>query len=164
MNQHKYPITSALRRLRQLDIPHEVFMYRYEEHGGTRVSSRELNVPEHEVIKTLIMETDAHIPLVVLMHGDREVSTKELARILGVKSVKPCEPKDANKYSGYIVGGVSPFGTKRAMKTYIQESILTLKRIFINAGNRGLLVRMDPADLGRALDAVYVNVAQSENN
>ena len=154
-----YPKTNAIRCLLQHDIPFEVFMYAYEERGGTRVSSRELGVDEHAVIKTLVMETDAKDPLIVLMHGDREVSTKQLARVLGVKSVVPCEPKTADRLSGYMVGGTSPFGTRRAMPVYAEQSILELPQIYINAGRRGMLVRITPQDMTRALKITPVQVA-----
>ncbi len=154
-----YPKTSAIRSLLQHGIPFEVFTYAYEERGGTRVSSRELGVDEHAVIKTLVMETDAKDPLIVLMHGDREVSTKQLARVLGVKSVAPCEPKVADRHSGYMVGGTSPFGTRRAMPVYAEQSILDLPQIYINAGRRGMLVRIDPKDVARAIKITPVQVA-----
>jgi len=159
MAQKEYPKTNAIRCLLERGIAFEVFTYQYEERGGTRVSSRELGVDEHLVVKTLVMETDAGAPLLVLMHGDREVSTKQLARVLGVKSVNPCDPKVANRHSGYVVGGTSPFGTKRPMPVYCEAGILDLDRIYINAGARGLLVRLDPQDLSKALDLTPVHVA-----
>jgi Cys-tRNA(Pro) deacylase len=116
-------------------------------------------VDEHAVVKTLVMETDAGEPLIVLMHGDCEVSTKQLARLLDVKSVSPCDPKVANRHSGYLVGGTSPFGTKRSMPTYCEAGILDLDRIYINGGARGLLVRIDPKDLSKALAITPVHVA-----
>ena len=159
MTRKDYPKTNAIRCLLQHDIPFEVFTYAYEERGGTRVSSRELGVDEHAVIKTLVMETDAKDPLIVLMHGDREVSTKQLARVLGVKSVAPCEPKVADRHSGYMVGGTSPFGTRRAMPVYVEQTIFDLPQIYINAGRRGTLVRIDPKDMTRALTITSVQVA-----
>lgn len=159
MTRKDYPKTNAIRCLLQHDIPFEVFTYAYEERGGTRVSSRELGVDEHAVIKTLVMETDAEDPLIVLMHGDREVSTKQLARVLGVKSVAPCEPKVADRHSGYMVGGTSPFGTRRAMPVYVEQTIFDLPQIYINAGRRGMLVRIDPKDMNRALRITPVQVA-----
>jgi Cys-tRNA(Pro) deacylase len=159
MSKKDYPKTNAIRCLIEHDIPFEVFMYAYEEKGGTRVSSRELGVDEHAVIKTLIMETDAKDPLIVLMHGDREVSTKQMARVLGVKSAAPCEPKIADRHSGYVVGGTSPFGTRRAMPVYAEQSIFDLPEIYINAGRRGMLVRIDPKDMTRALKVTGVQVA-----
>lgn len=159
MAKKEYPKTQAIRCLLEHGIEFEPFTYKYEERGGTRVSSRELGVDEHAVVKTLVMETDAGEPLIVLMYGDKEVSTKQLARILGVKSVSPCDPKVANRHSGYLVGGTSPFGTKRAMPVYCEAGILELDRIYINGGARGFLVRIDPRDLSKALDLTAVNVA-----
>jgi Cys-tRNA(Pro) deacylase len=121
--------------------------------------SQQLLLSAHCVVKTLIMETDAGDPLIVLMHGDKEVSTKQLARILGVKSVSPCDPKVANRHSGYLVGGTSPFGTKRAMPVYCEAGILDLDKIYINGGARGFLVRINPRDLSKALNLTTVNVA-----
>ncbi|OHB64561.1 MAG: aminoacyl-tRNA deacylase [Planctomycetes bacterium RBG_13_60_9] len=159
MAQKEYPKTNAIRCLLEHGIEFEVFTYKYEEHGGTRVSSRELGVEEHIVVKTLVMETDTGEPLIVLMHGDNEVSTKQLARLLNVKSVRPCDPKVANRHSGYLVGGTSPFGTKRPMPIYCEATILDLDRIYINGGNRGLLVRLNPRDLSKALTFTPVTVA-----
>jgi len=154
-----YPKTTAIRCLLKHGISYEVFTYPYEDKGGTRASSRALGVDEHGVIKTLVMETDAKDPLIVLMHGDREVSTKQLARAIGVKSVSPCEPKVADRHSGYRVGGTSPLGTRRAMPVYAEASIFDLDQIHINGGRRGLLVRVDPNDLHKALDVTRVRVA-----
>jgi Cys-tRNA(Pro) deacylase len=159
MAKKEYPKTQAIRCLLEHGIEFEPFTYKYEERGGTRVSSRELGVDEHAVVKTLVMETEAGEPLIVLMHGDKEVSTKQLARILGVKSVSPCDPKVANRHSGYMVGGTSPFGTKRAMPVYCEASILELDKIYINGGARGFLVRIDPRDLSKTLHVTAVNVA-----
>lgn len=155
----KYPVTPAVHVLRREGVAFEPCLYAYEERGGTAASSRELGVPEHAVIKTLIMETDAGAPLVVLMHGDREVSTKELARTLGVKSVAPCAPETADRHSGYHVGGTSPFGTRRAMPVYAERTILDLPRLWINGGARGFLVALDPKDLVRVLAPTLVDVA-----
>jgi Cys-tRNA(Pro) deacylase len=159
MAHRDYPKTNAIRCLIEHGIDFEVFTYKYEERGGTRVSARELGVDEHTVIKTLAMETDVGEPLIVLMHGDREVSTKQLARILNVKAVSPCDPKVANRHSGYLVGGTSPFGTRRCMPIYCEAGILDLDRIYINGGARGLLVRINPRDISKALDIIPVNVA-----
>ena len=133
--------------------------YEYEEHGGTEVSARELGVPEHAVIKTLIMHDEQKRPLVVLMHGDCEVSTKNLARQLAVKSIEPCPPAIADKHSGYQVGGTSPFGTRQAMPVYMEASIAELPRIYLNGGKRGYLIGVDPADVVRVLQPTLVNVA-----
>ena len=154
-----HPKTNAIRCLLEHDIPFEVFTYDYEDRGGTSVSSRELGVDEHLVVKTLVMETDAKEPLIVLMHGDREVSTKQLARTLGVKSVNPCDPKTAERHSGYKVGGTSPFGTRKILSIYVEQTILDLEAIYINGGHRGLLVRIDPKDIAKALKVTAVQVA-----
>jgi Cys-tRNA(Pro) deacylase len=159
MVQKDYPKTNAIRCLLEHGIEFEVFTYKYEEHGGTRVSSRELGVDEHIVVKTLVMETDAQEPLLVLMHGDCEVSTKQLARILSVKSIQPCDPKVANRHTGYFVGGTSPFGTRRPLPVYCEETILALDKVYINGGSRGLLVRISPRDIAKALAIVPVHVA-----
>ncbi|UCD50278.1 MAG: Cys-tRNA(Pro) deacylase [Phycisphaerales bacterium] len=159
MAKKDYPKTNAIRCLTQKGIPFEVFPYAYEEKGGTRVSARELGVDEHAVIKTLVMETNTKDPLIVLMHGDCEVSTKQLARALKVKSIGPCEPKVADRHSGYQVGGTSPFGTRRAMPVYAEASIFDLDQVYINAGHRGLLVRIDPNEMHKVLQITSVQVA-----
>jgi len=133
--------------------------YAYEAHGGTAVSARELGVPEHEVVKTLVMEDEAKRALIVLMHGDRKVSTKNLARQIGVKNVEPCAPEAASRHSGYLVGGTSPFGTRKNLPVYVEKSVLGLKRIYINGGRRGYLVGIDPVELVRLLGAKTVEVA-----
>jgi len=133
--------------------------YKYEEKGGTAVSARELGVDEHLVIKTLVMEDENRRPLIILMHGDKQVSTKSLARVLGVKSVQPCEPAMANKHTGYMVGGTSPFGTRKQLTVYVERTILDLPKIYINAGKRGLLAEMAPSELNRILKPVVVEVA-----
>jgi len=133
--------------------------YKYEERGGTKVSARELGVDEHCVIKTLIMEDENADPLIILMHGDKEVSTKALARVIGTKSISPCRPEIAQKHSGYKVGGTSPFGTRKALPVYMEKTILELPIIYINAGSRGLLARIAPAEIIRILHPVMVNVA-----
>lgn len=153
------PETPATRFLRQHGIAHSNHLYEYEEHGGTKVSARELNVDEHAVVKTLIMEDEHAKPLVVLMHGDRKVSTKELARQVGCKKVEPCKPEVANRHTGYLVGGTSPFGTKKAMPIYIEKTILDLPLIYINGGRRGFLVGVHPHDLIRALKPGVVEAA-----
>lgn len=155
----KAPSTAATRLLREKGIPFTEHLYRYEEHGGTRVAARELGVDEHAVLKTLVMEDEGGKPLVVLMHGDREVSTKALARQVGVRSVGICKPEVANRHSGYLVGGTSPFGTRKAMPVFVEKGVLTLPRVWINGGSRGFLLGMDPADLSRALAATPVEVA-----
>jgi Cys-tRNA(Pro) deacylase len=155
----QYPVTAAIHFLREHEVPFEPRPYRYEEKGGTKVSSRELGVNENSVIKTLVMETDAKAPLVVLMHGDQNVSLKALARAIGVKTVKPCEPDVANRHSGYQVGGTSPFGMRKKMPLYLQQTIAELETIYINGGARGFLVQLSPRDLIRALQPTLVDVA-----
>ena len=158
MAKVKAPVTPAVRVLRNAKVDFTDHLYEYEEHGGTAVSARELGVDEHAVIKTLMMEDDAKNPLVVLMHGDLKVSTKELARSLGVKSVSPCSPETAHRHSGYMIGGTSPFGTRKEMPVYVEKSILDLDRIFINGGKRGYLVGMKPDDVVRIVNPVLVQV------
>lgn len=155
----KTPVTPAIRLLRQHKTMFTEHLYAYEERGGTAVSARELGVAEASVIKTLIMEDDRKQALIVLMHGDCEVSTKSLARKLGVKAINPCSPEAANRHSGYLVGGTSPFGTKKAMPVYMERSILDLEKIYLNGGKRGFLVGMSPADVERILQPVLVDVA-----
>jgi len=158
-DKEKPPATTAVRALREAGIPFTDHLYSYEEKGGTAVSSRELRVDEHCVVKTLVMEDEAKNPLIVLMHGDRQVSTKELARAIGVKTVAPCSPETAHRHTGYLVGGTSPFGTRKALPVYMEESILELPRIYINGGRRGYLVGVDPKDVARLLSPRKVRVA-----
>ena len=152
------PSTAATRFLKERKIPYTERLYRYEEHGGTEVCARELQVPEHSVVKTLIMEDEAGKPLVVLMHGDREVSTKSLARQIGAKSVQICKPEVANRHSGYLVGGTSPFGTRKPMPVYVEATVLELPQIYINGGSRGFLLEMDPKHLLATLNPKSVSV------
>ena len=161
MAKPDYPVTAAVRVLRERGVDFSHHPYAYEERGGTPVSARELGVPEHAVIKTLVMEDEAKRPLVALMHGDREVSTKALARAIGVKTIAPCAPADADRHSGYQVGGTSPFGTRKAMPVYAQRTIVDLPRVYINGGKRGYLVGMAPADLVRVLAPTLVDMAQA---
>jgi Cys-tRNA(Pro) deacylase len=156
-------VTPAIRVLRAKNVSFDEHEYRYEERGGTRVSSRELGVDEHMVIKTLIMEDDRKDPLIVLMHGDREVSTRGLARQIGARSVSPCEPAVAERHTGYQVGGTSPFGTRKTMRVYVERTILDLPRIYINGGRRGFLVSMAPSDLQRLLSPIAVDVAIADS-
>ena len=153
------PVTAAVRVLRAAGVAWTEHPYAYEEKGGTAVSARELGVDEHCVVKTLVMEDDRKRPLIVLMHGDRQVSTKELARTIGAKSVAPCSPEAAHRHSGYVVGGTSPFGTRHPMPVYMEGTILDLPKVYINGGRRGFLVGMDPRDVARILSAVPVRVA-----
>jgi Cys-tRNA(Pro) deacylase len=152
-------VTPAIRMLRAHDVRFTEHPYRYEEHGGTAVSARELRVDEHDVVKTLVMEDEERQPLIVLMHGDRSVSTKELARQIGRKAVRACEPAVAQRHTGYLIGGTSPFGTLKRLPVYVERSILALDAIYINGGRRGFLVRLAPGDLIRVLGAVAVDVA-----
>ena len=154
-----YPVTPAVRSLRAGSIDFIPHLYQYEEHGGTHQASSICGVPEHEVIKTLVMEVDSRWRLLVLMHGDREVSTKQLARELGVKRVSPCDPVSAEKHTGYEVGGISPFGTRKSLPVYVESSIMELDRIFINGGKRGFMIEIDPCDLEKVFPVKKVNVA-----
>jgi len=154
----KAPSTPATRLLRQRGVPYTEHLYRYQDRGGTRVSARELGVDEHAVVKTLVMEDERGAPLLVLMHGDREVSVKALARLVGARSIGPCRPEVADRHSGYQVGGTSPFGTRRAMPVYLERSILELPRIYLNGGSRGFLLGLAPADVVRVLEPTLVDV------
>ncbi len=159
MDKPDYPVTPAVRLLRDKGIVFEPHLYAYEERGGTKRSAEALCVDEHAVIKTLVMETDSREPLIVLMHGDKEVSTKQLARTLGVKSVAPCDPAVAQKHTGYQVGGTSPFGTRKPIAVYAENTIFDLPVIYINGGKRGFLVSLCSADLRSALRISAVTVA-----
>jgi Cys-tRNA(Pro) deacylase len=154
-----YPVTPAVRMLREKKVDFEPHLYNYVEKGGTRHSAEELGVDEHAVIKTLVMETDQRKPLIILMHGDREVSTKNLARQLGVKTVTPSKPEVAQKHTGYLVGGTSPFGTRTQIPVYAEQTIFELPLIYINGGKRGFLVSISPQALRDVLEAKEVNVA-----
>lgn len=159
MKSDQAPETPATKFLRQHGIAHSNHLYAYEEHGGTSVSARELNVDEHAVVKTLVMEDETGKPLIVLMHGDCKVSTKELARQSGRKKIEPCKPEVANRHTGFLVGGTSPFGTRKAMPLFIEKSILDLPLIYINGGRRGFLVGVHPHDIMRALAPTVVEAA-----
>lgn len=151
--------TPATQFLRRSGIAFTEHAYDYVEHGGTEESARQLGVPEHEVVKTLVMQDERAQPLIVLMHGDKQVSTKNLARQIGAKSVEPCKPEVAQRHSGYMVGGTSPFGTKKAMPVYVEASVLQLARVCINGGRRGYLVGIEPVVLTRLLGAKPVECA-----
>jgi len=151
----------AVRALRAAGVAFVPHLYTWEPHGGTHASSVALGIPEHAVIKTLIFETDQRDPLCILMHGDREVSVKQLARLIGAKAVAPCTPEVADRHSGYQVGGTSPFGLRRFMPIYMQSTIRDLPRMFINGGARGFLVELDPHDAERVLSPAVVDVAVS---
>jgi Cys-tRNA(Pro) deacylase len=151
--------TPATQWLRKNGVMFTEHVYEYVEHGGTAVSSSALGVPEHEVVKTLVMQDEAARPLMVLMHGDRMVSTKNLARQTGRKRIEPCTPEVAQRHTGYQVGGTSPFGVRKAMPVFVERSVLALPRIYINGGRRGYLVRIDPAVLTGPLGATPVDCA-----
>ncbi len=153
------PETQATKFLKAHRVPFSSHHYAYEEHGGTRVSARELNVDEHAVVKTLVFEDENARPLIVLMHGDCKVSTRELARQIGCKKVEPCAPAAANRHTGYLVGGTSPFGTKKQLPVYLEKTILDLPLIYINGGRRGFLVGMHPHDILRMLNPKPVTAA-----
>ena len=159
MKHSNAPETPATLFLRQHQIPHSNHLYAYEDHGGTTVSARELNVSEHAVVKTLVMQDESAKPLIVLMHGNCKVSTKELARQAGCKRIEPCKPEVAQKHTGYMVGGTSPFGTKKSLPIYMEKSILSLPLIYINGGRRGYLVGIHPNDLIKVLKPTIVEVA-----
>jgi Cys-tRNA(Pro) deacylase len=159
MAKDNIPVTPAIRTLKDHGVEFILRPYKYEEKGGTPVAARELGVDENRVIKTLVMEDETKNPFLVLMHGDREVSTKGLARHLRVKSVRPCDPETAHRHTGYLVGGTSPFGTRKALRVYVEASILELPRIYINAGKKGLLAEISPDVLKRVLDIAPVQVA-----
>ncbi len=160
MTKNEYaPETPATKFLKAHKIAFSSHLYAYEEHGGTKVSARELNVAEHSVVKTLVFEDENAKPLIVLMHGDCKVSTKELARQIGCKKVEPCKPEVANRHTGFLVGGTSPFGTKKQMPVYLEKSILDLALIYINGGKRGFLVGVHPHDIVRTLNPTTVAVA-----
>ena len=153
------PVTTAIRALRAGHAAFTPRVYDYAEHGGTDRAARELGIAEHETVKTIVMETEAKKPFIVLMHGDREISTKQMARLLGVKSVAPCSPECATRHTGYLVGGTSPFGTRKPLPVYAEASLFDLPRLFINGGRRGLLVKIEPDVLDRLLRPQRVQVA-----
>lgn len=159
MSKEKIPSTPAILMLKEKGADFTLHPYSYEERGGTKVSSQKLGADEHCVIKTLVMEDETSKPLIILMHGDKEVSTKALARLLNVKSIMPCKPNIAQKHTGYLVGGTSPFGTRKTLSIYMEKSIESLPYILINAGSRGLLAKMSPSELIRILEPCEVNVA-----
>ena len=154
--------TPATVVLKQHQVQYTEHIYEYIEHGGTSVSSSSLGVDEHHVVKTLIFEDDARKPLCVLMHGDRKVSTKELARQIGAKRVAPCKPEDATRHSGYMVGGCSPFGLRKPMSIYMERTILDIEKILINGGKRGFLVGLSPNEVVRVVAAKLIDAALVE--
>ncbi len=159
MAKDKFPVTQAIRMLKSSGVDYALHHYKYEEKGGTERAALELKVDEHQVLKTLIMEDNTGEPMVVIMHGDKQVSTKALARVLNVKTITPCEPKAAHQHTGYFVGGTSPLGVKKPLKIYFEKSIQDLPSIFINAGKRGLLAEMSSEDLINIIKPIPVNVA-----
>ncbi|PLX71354.1 MAG: Cys-tRNA(Pro) deacylase [Denitrovibrio sp.] len=159
MAKDKFPVTPAVRELRRFKIDFTPFVYDYVEKGGAKHSAEVLGVDAYDVIKTIVMEDESQKPYVVLMHGDKEISAKNLAREIGVKTMKPCEPDTANKHTGYLVGGTSPFGTKKSMTIFMERTIADIDKIYINGGKRGFLVSMKSSELIRALKPVLVNVA-----
>jgi Cys-tRNA(Pro) deacylase len=159
MKDPSVPVTPAVRALRAAAVPFTPHLYPYIDHGGTRHAAESLGVPEHAVIKTLVFEDERRKPVIVLMHGDREVSTKQLARHMDVKALAPASVAAVEKHTGYVPGGVSPFGTRSTMPVFVEASILELAEIYVNGGKRGFLVRMRPADAARLLAAVPVTVA-----
>jgi Cys-tRNA(Pro) deacylase len=157
--KEEYPITPAVRFLREKKITFVPYQYRYEEHGGTRQFANEFHIAEHQVIKTLVFETDQKKPLIVLMHGDREVSTKQMARIIGVKHIIPCDATTAQRHTGYQFGGTSPFGMRHQLPVYTEKTILDLQNIYINGGKRGFIIGITPQDLRTALEITVVEAA-----
>ena len=162
MSTEKTPVTPAIRQLRQAKVEFVDQLYDYEVKGGTAVAARELGIDEHATVKTLVMEDERHNPLLILMHGDCQVSTKELARVIGVKSITPCTPETATKHTGYLVGGTSPFGTRKTLPVYMEATIADLPLIYINGGKRGYLVSIKPAELVRVLQPIAVRVGLAD--
>jgi Cys-tRNA(Pro) deacylase len=158
--KHTTPSTAATRLLRAEGVTFTEHLYRYEEHGGTRVAARELGAPEHAVVKTLVMEDEEGLPLLVLMHGGMEVSTKQLARQAGRRTIVPCRPDAAQRHTGYMVGGTSPFGTRKKLPVFVEKTILDLPLAYVNGGSRGFLVGVAPADVVRILQPTVVEVAK----
>jgi Cys-tRNA(Pro) deacylase len=163
VSKDKAPVTPAVRQLRAAGVSFTDHLYEYEDKGGTGVSARELQLDEHSVVKTLVMQDQDRNPLIVLMHGDRQVSTKELARTLGVKTIQPCGAETANRHTGYQVGGTSPLGLRKSLPVYVEASVLELPRIYINGGKRGYLVGMAPGDLVKVLRPTPVHVATDKD-
>lgn len=159
MAKEDYPVTLAIRELKQKGIEFEPYMFEYEEKGGTKQTARELNIDEHIIIKTLVFEDETGQAFIVLMHGDREVSQKELARLRGCKRVQPCDPAKALKATGYQFGGTSPFGTKNKLKVYAEKTILSLGKIYINGGKRGFIIAINPADLKKVFEINEIEAA-----
>jgi Cys-tRNA(Pro) deacylase len=160
MNEAMHPDTPAIRLLREAGVEFTEHHYRYEEGGGTEACARELNIDEHSVVKTIVLEADGK-PLLMLMHGDMRASAKELARLAGVKAITPCPPQKAEEYLGYEVGGISPFGTRMEIPIYMENTILNLRKIYINGGKKGFFVGMDPYDAVKILLPTLVKVGSA---
>ncbi|HUN64795.1 MAG TPA: aminoacyl-tRNA deacylase [Bacteroidota bacterium] len=158
MGSADVPVTAGVRVLRAKNIPFVPHLYAFEEHGGTRHSAEALGVDEHAVVKTIVFQTEAKQPLIALMHGDREISAKELARIIGVRKIEPCDERSALKFTGYQFGGTSPFGTRTPIPVYAEKSIFALPKIYINGGKRGFLVEIDPREMRKAFPVTEVEV------
>lgn len=153
------PMTTAIRALRAAKVEFTPRVYDYVEHGGTHQAAQDIGVDEHIMIKTIVLETNEKKPLICLMHGDREISTKQLARIVGVKSIAPCEPATASRHTGYFCGGTSPFGTRKKLPIYAEETIFDLPKFYINGGRRGMMVEITPEVLDKVLHPIRVHVA-----
>ena len=160
MGKPKHPVTPAVRALRAAGIAFEPRPYDYVEHGGTERSAAELGMSEHAVIKTIVLQDETATPLVVLMHGDRRVSTKKVAKLVGARSIRPCDPAVVTKHTGYLVGGTSPFGTRKDLPVYMHEGIAALPRVVINGGKRGFLVELTPDDIIKVLAPTVADVAE----
>lgn len=158
MSKESYPITSAVRCLRSEGVDFVPHLYDYVEHGGTRIAAEQLGIEENKIVKTIVLEDEARCPLIVLMHGDKEVSTKNLSRLIGVKKLVPCSPQVVTKHTGYIVGGTSPFGTKNKLQVYLEKTIAELDSVLINGGKRGFLVEIKVVDLLRVIAPIIVEV------
>ncbi len=159
MPKNDYPVTPAVRILREKKISFIPKIFKYEEHGGTRLTAEMIGVPENLVVKTLVMETDQKKPLIILMPGDSEVSTKQMARLIGAKQVTPCDASTAQRYTGYQFGGTSPFGTRYPLPVYVEKTILDLRKIYINGGKRGFIIEINPQDLRTAFQIMEVEAA-----
>jgi Cys-tRNA(Pro) deacylase len=159
MSAEKYPVTPAVRALRAAGVPFEQHLYDYVEHGGTRHAAAELGVDEHAVIKTIVLQTDRREPLICLMHGDREVGVGRLAKAIGAKSVAPCDPATAQKHTGYLIGGTSPFGTRTPVPVYAERTIFALSTVYVNGGKRGFLVSLQPDAIRQVIGAQEVEAA-----
>jgi len=159
MAKEKLPVTRAIRVLKDGQVAFSLHTYTYEEHGGTKTAAKALGVDEHMVIKTLVLEDERDKPLLLLMHGDKEASTKALARSMGVKTIRPSDPKTASRHTGYNVGGISPFGTRKRLRVFVERTVMELPKLYINAGKRGLLAEMSPAALSSLLSPTPVDAA-----